>query len=103
MPFIAPLHDVIGLDRGSITQYGSLDQSPSLAQLTRALHLPTFSNLHIQLRSIIQPSRYSLDLPYGQHPVDDASEDDVLVIEVVADGCCYEELAAVRVRSGVGH
>jgi len=103
MPFIAPQHGKIRLDRGSITQHGSLDHSPSLAQLTRALHLPTFSNLDIQLRSIIQSSRYGLDLPYGQHSVDDASEDDVLVIEVIADGCCYEELAAVRVRSGVGH
>jgi len=66
-------------------------------------HLTTFGNLNDKLRAVVRPSLDGLNLPQGEHPVDDAAKDDVLPVEKVALGGRDEKLAAVGVGTGIGH
>ena len=54
------------------------------------------SDLHDKLGPIIWSSGHVLDLPQGQHPVDDASEHHMLAVKEIAFSGCDEKLVALQ-------
>ena len=59
-----------------------------------------------QLRSVVGTCWHIFDLPQDKHIVSTVqytTKADVFAVQKVCRSCRYEELAAVRVRTAVGH
>jgi len=68
--------------------------------MSASLHFPALCNDHI-LRWPVVLGPSVLYLVYDVHSFNHASEDDVLVVQERCGGARDEELASIRVRSGV--